>query len=173
MAWWTLTLGFAHGQFCFLDYVNLAFHEAGHVLLSWCGKTIYVLGGTIGQLAVPVVVGLHFLVKSRKPFGSAFCLFWLGESLNNVSIYMADARALELPLVGGGEHDWTELFYSFGLLSETSVERISAATHFAGVMVMLAGLAWGVFFVLSIDTRERVRDALTERLPWLGRALES
>ena len=173
MAWWTLKMGLAGGSYCLLDYVNLPFHEAGHVLLRWGGRTIHFMGGTIGQLAVPVVLGVYFLVKTRTPFGSSFCLFWLGESMVNVSIYMADARALQLPLLGGGEHDWTELFYTFGLLGETSVERISTSTHALGVVLMLAGLAWGLFFVLPIDSRERLRETVTDRLPWLGRALES
>jgi hypothetical protein len=30
---------------------------------------------------------------------------------------MADARAHDLPLVGGGEHDWTRIFTSLGLLT--------------------------------------------------------
>ena len=38
---------------------------------------------------------------------------------------MADARELQLELVGGGEHDWNELFYRFRLLSEESVATVA------------------------------------------------
>ena len=66
---------------------------------------------------------------------------------------MADARDLELNLVGGGEHDWNELFYRFSLLGEDSVAAISSTTHAVGVVVMLLGLAWGALFVLPAIVR--------------------
>ncbi len=155
-----------------MDYVNLAFHEAGHLLFRFGGETLTVLGGTLLQLIVPAGLIAHFLLWQRQPFGAALCVWWLGESLANVSRYMADARALELPLVGGGEHDWTTLFYQFGLLSEPAVKGISGATHLVGVAIMLLGLGWAALFVLPGSMRERAREAVLSRLPWLSVALE-
>ena len=141
----SIALARADQPFNFLDWVNLAFHEAGHLFMSPFGQTLYVLGGTLLQVAVPAVLSGYFLVKQRSPFGAALCAWWLGENFLNVSVYMADARAMQLPLVGGGEHDWTQLFYQFGLLGEESVSRVSGATHHLGVLVMLAAVAWVVF----------------------------
>jgi hypothetical protein len=141
-AWWTVRLGFGFASWCFLDGVNLAFHEAGHLFFSFGGSTLHYLGGTLGQVLVPAALGAHFLLRREQPFAAALCLWWLGESLVNVSIYMADARALALPLVGGGDHDWNELFHRFGLLGEDAVLRTSGLTRAAGVLTMLAGLAW-------------------------------
>ena len=171
-AWWTLRWFPSLSVWCFLDYVNLAFHEAGHIVFRLGGELLTVLGGTLMQLLVPIVLVVYFLVRQRQPFGSALCLWWLGESLANVSRYMADARALELPLVGGGEHDWTDLFYRFGLLSEPAVNGISGGTHLLGVGIMLLGLAWGVFFVLPGDLQGRISEALESRFPFLSIALE-
>jgi hypothetical protein len=84
----------------------------------------------------------------------------VGESLVNVAVYMADARSLELDLVGGGEHDWNELFYRFGLLGEDAVAAIAGGTHAAGVIFMLAGAAWAALFVVPA----RVRSSLILRL---------
>lgn len=39
--------------------------------------------------------------------GLAMAWVWLGENLLNIARYLGDARAQVLPLVGGGEHDWT------------------------------------------------------------------
>jgi hypothetical protein len=36
-------------EFRFLDNVDLVPHEAGHMLFSWFGEFIMVLGGTMGQ----------------------------------------------------------------------------------------------------------------------------
>lgn len=164
-------MGSGASTWCFLDFVNLPFHEAGHLFFAIFGSTLHYLGGTLGQLAVPLLLLGYFLLRVENPFAAAFCLFWLGESLVNVSIYMADARELALPLVGGGDHDWNALFFRFGLLTEPAVERISTSTHFLGTAVMVLGVAWGGFFVLPGPSRERLRERATELLPWLGPAL--
>jgi hypothetical protein len=173
LGWWTLTLGTGLSRWCFLDYVNLAFHEAGHLAFGPCGSTMTYLGGTLGQLLVPVLLGANFLLREGRPHGAAVCVWWLGQSLINVSIYMADARSLALPLVGGGDHDWNELFFRFGLLGEGSVQGVSAATHGLGVVFMLVGLAWTVTFVLPGHRRERLRDALAGRWPWTSVLLDT
>jgi hypothetical protein len=173
VAWWTLTLGSGAARWCFLDYVNLAFHEAGHLFLAFAGTTMHFLGGTLGQLAVPLALAARFLFfGERQTFGAALCLWWCGQSLINVSIYMADARELALPLVGGGDHDWNELFFRFGLLAEPSVRKIAGATHAAGLAVMLLGLAWACCLALPEPRRARVRLALAERVPAIGALLE-
>lgn len=143
---WACLLAAEDSPSSFLDGVNLVFHEAGHVFLLPFGRTLHFLGGTIFQLGIPLLVAFTF-ARRRQPLGAACCIWWMGQSLLNVSIYMADARDLRLELVGGGEHDWNELFYRFGLLGEDSVRAVSATTHHLGVLVMLAAsgfLAWRV-----------------------------
>jgi hypothetical protein len=104
--------------FSFLDWVNLAFHEAGHVFLGFFGRFITTLGGTIFQLLIPALCLLHFRRKGSN-LGWQLCLFWIGENLLNVSIYAADAINQDLPLVGGGVHDWTYLLTETGLIAHT------------------------------------------------------
>ncbi len=171
LAWWTFRLGSGSASWCFLDFVNLAFHESGHLFLSMFGSTIHYLGGTLGQLLVPGLLTWYFLVRRREPFSAAVCLWWFGENFINIAIYMADARSLALPLVGGGDHDWNELFYRFGSLTQPSVERIAGITHGAGVAFMLLGLVWAAFFVLPEEKQESLRNRWTIRVPWLGRFL--
>jgi hypothetical protein len=171
LTWWTFSMGSGAATWCFLDYVNLAFHEAGHLFLSFAGTTLHYLGGTIGQLLIPIALAFYFLIKEERPFAAAVCCWWLGESLVNVSIYMADARSLELPLVGGGDHDWNELFYRFGMLSESSVGATAAATHLIGVFLMVLGLAWALLFFLPREKLRRINRFLIARWPWLQRAL--
>ena len=168
LAWWTLALSSAADPWCFLDYVNLAFHEAGHLLFAAFGSTLHVLGGTLGQLLVPLLLAGWFVVREARPFAAAVCVWWAGESLVNVARYMADARALQLPLVGGGDHDWNELFYRFGLLSEPAVASVSAWTHRLGGFTMVAGLCGCAVFVLPGALGERLRGGVDRWTPRLA-----
>jgi hypothetical protein len=168
LAFWTARLLADPARGCFLDSVNLPFHEAGHLFLAPFGSTLQYLGGTLGQLAVPILLAGYFLlVGPTRPLGAAVCAWWVGENLLNISVYMADARDLALPLVGGGDHDWNELFYRFGLLGEDSVRAISTGTRGLGALVMLLGLAWVTLFALPARIRGTMIASVEERAPGL------
>jgi hypothetical protein len=174
LAFWTVRLASGAQVGCFLDLVNLAFHEAGHLFMTPFGSTLHYLGGTLGQLAVPSLLAGYFLLRPpTRPPGAAFCAWWIGENFINISVYMRDARDLALPLVGGGDHDWNELFYRFGLLGEDSVRTVAAATHHLGVLVMLAGIAWIAFFALPGRPQGALRDLLSRHAPALLFLIES
>jgi hypothetical protein len=173
LGYWTIRFTVAAQPGCPLDLVNLAFHEAGHLFLIPFGETLHFLGGTLGQLAVPAGLAGYFLVKRRQPFAAAVCVWWAGENLINIAVYMADARALQLDLVGGGEHDWNTLFYQFGLLGEESVARISGLTRGASLVLMAAGLAWAVATLLPPSVRQGIDRAFGGRSPALRYLLES
>jgi len=99
-----------------LDDANLVFHEAGHPIFGILGPTLGLYGGTLGQLVFPAATSAHFYRQGdRASFG--LCLAWLFENFLNIGRYMADARAQILPLVGGGEHDWTTIFSRWGVLA--------------------------------------------------------
>jgi len=124
----------------FLDGVNLLFHEAGHPLFGlfhW--ETLTILGGTLMELLVPAALCLAFVWK-RQPLGTALCGQWAAQNLLYIASYMADARAQELPLVGGGEHDWTALLTQWGLLERDTV--LAGRVAFLGWTLMLAWAAW-------------------------------
>jgi hypothetical protein len=85
----------------FLDNVDLPIHETGHLVFSPFGEFMQFAGGTLFQLLLPAVfVGYFFRQKDRH--GASIALWWVAQNLWNVSVYVKDARALELPLVGGG-----------------------------------------------------------------------
>ncbi len=104
--------------FSFLDYVNLAFHEPGHLVFAPFGHFLMMAGGTISQLLMPLICLIYFL-KRNSELGWQLCLFWIGENLLNISIYAGDAIRQELPLVAGGVHDWTYLLTATGLIAHT------------------------------------------------------
>ncbi|MGH7307213.1 MAG: hypothetical protein ACREK6_00800 [Candidatus Rokuibacteriota bacterium] len=100
-----------------LDGANFVFHEAGHVLFLFFGQTLHVLGGSLTQVAIPLACTLSFWWR-RRYAAAAAALFWAGESVTHVAIYIADARAMALPLHGGPGviHDWNYLLTRAGLV---------------------------------------------------------
>jgi hypothetical protein len=102
-----------------LDSANLVFHEAGHPLAGLVSERLAVYGGTIMQLAIPLAAAVSFWSR-RHTLGFALAVAWVCESLLNVATYMADARALDLPLIGGLDpelyHDWREIFTRWNML---------------------------------------------------------
>lgn len=128
--------------FLLIDHVNLVFHEAGHMFFSWFGHTIMILGGTLGELLVPLAVAAYFAVQGETT-GVAFSIFWCFENCLYIATYMADARVMELPLVGVGDtidHDWNFLFSHWGVLMHD--RDIAGVTRGIGWCGMLAAMAW-------------------------------
>lgn len=126
-----------------LDGVNLLFHEAGHPLFGIFGReTLMVLGGTLMQLLVPLLVWGTFWFR-RDTVGATFAGVWEFENLLNIARYVADARSQILPLVGGGEHDWTHLLGRWGLLAQDqAIGQILHAIGWLGMVACWAWLAW-------------------------------
>jgi hypothetical protein len=142
-----------------LHLVNLPFHEAGHVLLTPFGRFLSVLGGSLLQVAIPLLCGAVFLLKSRDPFAASVTLWWAGQSLMDLAPYVADARALRLPLLGGRTgaevegHDWEYLLGALGLMEhDVTLGKLSFAL---GALAMLGALAWGGAFLWRLRARLR------------------
>ncbi|QNM95058.1 zinc ribbon domain-containing protein [Chitinimonas koreensis] len=135
----------------FLHNADLAFHEFGHLLFRPFGEWLMYLGGSLFQCLVPLLLGAVFLLRERKPFGGAVCLWWFGQNLVDVAPYVGDARALALPLIGEWNeemvevrplrHDWHNILDAVGLLNWDA--RLAALAHWGGVLAMLAAIGWG------------------------------
>jgi hypothetical protein len=131
----------------FMHLVNLVFHEAGHIVFAPFGRFMMVLGGSLLQVLVPLVCAVAFLAKTRDPFAASAALWWTGQNVVDLAPYIADARALELVLLGGHTgvevegHDWEYLLETMGWLHRDVA--LGRASFGIGVAVMVAGLAWG------------------------------
>jgi hypothetical protein len=131
--------------FRLIDNVDLAIHEAGHVFFGPFGEFIGFLGGTLMQLIVPLTFMGYFLYK-RDQYAASVLLWWVGQNLWNISVYVKDARAMELPLVGGGVHDWRVILGELGHLPRD--QEIGHAVYSVGVVCYLVSVIWGVFAAL-------------------------
>jgi len=136
----------------FLHWIHLPFHEAGHVVFSPFGEFLHILGGTMGQLLVPLVV-LGAFLRQEDPFGASFGAWWLGTSLMDCAPYVNDARARVLPLISGVTgmedwegHDWYQILSRTGLLAWD--HRLARCFWLAGVLVVLGALVWGGYVLV-------------------------
>lgn len=128
-----------------LHLPNLVFHEAGHVLFVFFGRFMTVLGGSLFQFALPLMLAGVFL-KQRDQFGAAVCTWWAGQNLLDLAPYIADARALQLVLLGGKTgaevegHDWEYLLTELGWLRFDRTLGLWA--YRLGLMMMMGALIW-------------------------------
>jgi hypothetical protein len=153
--WYFILLDFRTNEIgdSFMHRINLVFHEAGHVLFMPFGHFIMVLGGTLGQLLMPVVVMVALIWKNRDSLGGSFGLWWLGQSLMDCAPYINDARDLKLMLLGGGTgtdrpgiHDWENILLDLQLIEHE--RQIAWAADALGTIVVLVALSWGACILL-------------------------
>lgn len=128
-------------EFRLLDNVDLAIHETGHLVFLPFGEFVHFLGGTLFQLLVPATFVAYFLRRGDSHAASV-ALWWVAQSCWNVARYVADARAQELPLVGGGEHDWAYLLGELGWLARD--QQVANAVRAAGTLLLVLATVGGV-----------------------------
>ena len=129
----------------FLHLPNLIFHEAGHVIFSPFGRFMTVARRE--PVSDPGAGHLRDRLRpsgNREParghwFSAAVCTWWAGQNLVDVAPYIADARKLQLTLIGGrtgGEvegHDWEYLLTQLGWLHlDATLGRARAGDGHAG-----------------------------------------
>jgi hypothetical protein len=128
------------GEYRWIDSLDLAIHETGHLVFGFGGETLMLLGGTLFQLIVPAAFVVA-LWRAGDRHGATVPLWWMGQNCWNISVYVRDARAQELPLVGGGEHDWAILLANWDRLSQDAA--LANAVHLVGVVLYLAAIVGG------------------------------
>jgi hypothetical protein len=144
--------------FAVIDNVNLPIHETGHLVFGPFGEFIGALGGSLFQVLFPAVFVIYFF-RRRDRHSASIALWWVAENLWNVAIYIADAQEQELPLVGGGEHDWAYLLAEMGVLRHD--DQIAAMVRFVGTMLFVVAIVWGFrsVFAREDDAGRGIADA--------------
>jgi hypothetical protein len=132
------------GVLAFVHLIDLVFHEAGHVIFGILGRFPGVLGGSLNQVLIPAICTSYFLWH-RQTAAAAVTLFWTGESLVDVAIYVADGRDMALPLLAEGlVHDWNWILSELSLRNHAPA--LGRAVFLAGVSVLAAAVA-----LLAVD----------------------
>jgi hypothetical protein len=134
----------------FMHNINLPFHEAGHLIFMPFGRFMTVLGGSLGQLLMPLICLGAFLYHENA-FGASVALWWFAESLMDLAPYINDARDLQLILLGGvtGQevegHDWEFLLTNLGWLKYD--HALAHAAYRSGALLMVLTFLWGGYLL--------------------------
>lgn len=132
------------------EYAIFPFHEAGHYfLMPFAPHTLMVAGGTIVQLALPLSFVLYFAWRRQEFFSACVPFLWFFGSMQQMAVYMKDARFLLLPMfaVDPSEgHDWNYLFGKMKLLHRSveigeffqGLAKVGIALTLIGMLALLA-----------------------------------
>jgi hypothetical protein len=141
-----------------LDMVNLFVHEAGHFFFKIFGRWMYILGGSLFQILLPLA--LVIVTWKQNVRNVSFAAFWLGESMVNVSVYIQDAPFRKLHLIAKGLiHDWNWL-----LLDNLELaEPLGLAVYYMGIFICFAAIVAGIIFaIISYKTYQDTIDYSAE-----------
>jgi hypothetical protein len=132
-------------QWHLIDGVNLVIHEAGHIVFRPFGEFMMIAGGSLFQVIMPLLFVSYFIYQ-RQFYSAALVLFWVGESILNVSVYAADSLALQLPLLGGEDsmHDWNYLLSSLNMLPATA--KVAWTIRVIGTLTIVTAAVGSFWF---------------------------
>jgi hypothetical protein len=139
--------------------LDLAIHETGHLVFAVGGELLTLLGGTLLQLIVPAAFAVA-LWRRSDAHGATVPLWWLGQNCWNISVYIRDARAQELPLVGGGEHDWAILLDQVGWLERD--QALGRAVFLVGAVLYAISVVAGWRLLYPRNRREGSAESSSE-----------
>ena len=145
------------GYLPLLGDIDLAIHEAGHIVFMPFGRTMMILGGSLFQVAFPLVFAAYFLwprftYRARDVYASMICVWWSALNLLSVAIYCGDSRAGRLILLDGStaqdgdSHDWKNLLKIWNALDQDTI--IARRMRAVAVLMCCGSLivaAWSVF----------------------------
>jgi len=132
-----------------MHLINLPFHETGHIIFKIFGEFMASLGGSLGQILIPLICLGTLLIKTRDTFGASVTLWWTGQNFIDLAPYINDARSLSMPLLGGnigrfspyGFHDWEFILTESGYLQYD--QTIARASFTIGAVLMIISFVWG------------------------------
>lgn len=133
----------------FLDNVDLAIHETGHLLFGIFGEFMMIAGGSLFQVIFPLVF-VGYFIRQKSFYSAAIVMLWVGQSILNVWVYAADAIVMQLVLTSGftgtegSFHDWNYLLERTGLLDST--KTVAGIIRFFGTVTIVVAGAWSIYF---------------------------
>jgi len=142
--------------------LNLGIHELGHFIFLPFGHFMHMAGGTIAQLAAPII-SIFMFRRQHDYFAIAACFGWLSTNFYDVAIYVADARAMALPLVTpfGGEamHDWHYLLAKLHILDwDSGLGKFSRVLAFISMAICLIYGGWLVYLMIKTFRLEKMAE---------------
>ena len=148
---YALDLGDTGAMGSFMHLILLPLHEAGHLLFIPFGRFMSVLGGSLLQVLLPLLLMASFMFgfggSRRDNFAASLMLWWAAVSIIDVAPYIWDAFDPKMMLLGGttgaesDSHDWQNILGDLGLIKRAHL--IAGIAHKLGLIAMLAAYTWG------------------------------
>jgi hypothetical protein len=144
-----------------LGWIDLAIHEFGHLFWFFLPEVGTAMMGNGTQVLLPLTLACVFLFRERDWLGTVVCLGWAGTSMQDASVYIADAPYQRLPLIGG-YHDWAFALAELGQLHRA--EAIGRLVWVAGLVLLLLAAA-GCALGPQVEPAVAARPRRSRRLP--------
>jgi hypothetical protein len=129
-----------------IDTIDLFIHEGGHGIFRIFGQFMHFLGGSLIQFIIPITTIVVFL-RTSGPRSLMGTLYWLGQNMINVSIYVADAPKQQLTLISRhAMHDWRWLCGYMGIMD--SAGDFAAVVAFLGTLSLLGAIGVTVYYIV-------------------------
>jgi hypothetical protein len=129
-------------------YLNIAVHEAGHVLFRPFGELTMLLMGSGFEVLFPFAVGAYFLLRTRDLVSTAVAWGWAASALASAATYVGDADDGRLALLGAtgpdAAGDWERI------LGVEFFDKVYLADRIAGVVRTVGFVLWGVALCLAV-----------------------
>jgi hypothetical protein len=140
-------------------FTFLPLHEGGHFISLLFGRTLYVLGGSFWQVMFPLL--WFALALKQKSQVAPFPLFWTGENMMDVSLYIRDAPVRAMPLLGGHKsgHDWHYLLTQWNAMD--FAEPIADIMYYGGIILSVIAIAGGTVWAFLVFYRSGQPDLFT------------
>lgn len=147
-------------QGSFLDNVDLAIHETGHLIFRLFGEFMMIAGGSLFQVIMPILF-VGYFIWQKSYYSAAIVSLWVGQSILNVWVYASDAVVMQLVLTSGftgtegSFHDWNYLLTETGLIGST--KKVASVLRFVGTATIVIASAWSLYLSFlspSIDEPE-------------------
>lgn len=129
-------------------FINLGIHEAAHLALFFLPQIIVSSAGSLAEIIFALLL-LLAAFKGKSYFAAVFTGLWVMFSFMSAGLYMSDARAQALPLIGPGEslmHDWHYVFSQLGWLNADTL--IGGSLRNIGIAIGAASLVFGVYVII-------------------------
>lgn len=144
-------------QGSFLDLVDLAIHETGHLIFRIFGEFVGIAGGSLFQVIMPAAF-VGYFIWHFKYYSAAIVLFWVGQSILNVWVYAADAVVMQLVLTSGftgsegSFHDWNYMLTRVGLIGNTKM--VAGVIRFTGTLTIIVAAAGSIYYSFVPETAD-------------------
>ena len=141
-----------------LDNVNTGIHEWSAVFYGFGGIVFICFMQNLVQIVIPLLFAFYFFY-TKQTLGFAFSLFWTGDNIIQVGVYMADAIKMQLNICSlvyfecgdNSLHDWHIIFSAWGLLPES--QAIGDFIRLLGSAVLLFSLAYLYLYIFRLRNK--------------------